>query len=199
MKGKFWKSIKFDVALAIVLLSVVFAIPFKTVSYEEIETYWDTEMKQEFYVVNEPYVMQELREKSEVIFDGFQLTVPLGIEILFYVNKPDTRIVCSFENPTSGGVYIFSASSGHIIYEKLGRQGIFEITLPEGDYKARFTENVEWGERAYIRLVKEWTESEDVTMYREVTKYRDVPVKVEKQRAVTKYRKTSIWGVVFGY
>ena len=33
---------------------------------------------------------------------------------------------------------------------------------------------------------------------REVTKYRQVPVKVEKERTVTQYRKGSVWEALFG-
>jgi len=41
----------------------------------------------------------------------------------------------------------------------------------------------------YLNLKLRWTEPGKVTKYREVTKYRDVPVTIEKQRTVTEYKR----------
>ena len=190
------KLITIGLGSVIVLICILFAIPLKTVPYQTIETYYETEMKRESYVVNEPYVTEELREKSKIIFDGLCVVVPKGVDIPVDIDKPNTLLVGSFENPIPGAFRIYS-SAGHIIYEELGAQGTFEIPLPEGKYKAQFRESVMWGKQVYIRLTMEWTELEEVTKYKEVTKYREVPVEVEKQRTVTKYEKVSIWGSIF--
>lgn len=182
---------------AIVLTCIVFAIPLKTVPYQSIETYYDTEMKREPYVADERYVTEELREKSETLFDGSPYSVPSGINIPVSIDKANAQLVGSFELPAPGGFYIYS-SSGRIIYEKLGKRGTFEISLPEGEYEALLRENVMWGEQVYLRLIVKWTELEEVTKYTKVTKYREVPVQVEKQRTVTKYRKASLWKLLFG-
>ena len=191
MKTNAWKVAAICLA-SIIVVSVIFAIPLKTVPYQTTETYYDTEMKRESFVVDEPHVTEELHEKSETICDGFCTVVPGGVDIHFYVDKPDVRLAAKFECPIPGGFYIYS-SSGRIIYEELGAQGAFEIPLPEGRYKARFRESVMWGEQVYIRLVIKWTETEEVTVYKEVTKYREVPVQVEKQRTVTRHEKVSMW------
>ena len=183
--------------LAIVLLCIILAIPLKTVPYQTIETYYETEMKREPYTVNEPYITEELHEKSEILFDDFRLTVPKGVDISFYIDKPDAQLAGSFECTLPGAFYIYSAS-GHILYEKIGvSQETFQISLPEGTYKARFSENVEWGREVHIYLTMKWTELEEVTKYKEATEYREVPVQVEKQRTVTKYKKVSMWEFIF--
>ena len=191
MKTNVWKVAAICLA-SIIVVSAIFAIPLKTVPYQTTETYYDTEMKRESYVVDEPYVTEELREKSETIFDGIRIVVPGGVDIYFYVDKPDVRLAARFECPIPGGFYVYS-SSGRIIYEELGAQGAFEIPLPEGKYKARFRESAMWGEQVYIRLAIKWTEIEEVTVHKEVTEYREVPMQVEKQRTVTRYEKVSIW------
>jgi len=181
---------------AIVLLCIVFSFPLKTVPYQTLETYYETEMQQESYIVSEPYVTEESHEKSEVIFDGFEYVVPSGVNIYFRVNRPNTRVVGSFENPIPGGFYIYSPS-GRVIYEKLGDRGTFEIPLLEGKYRAQFREDVMWSEQVYIKLSLKWAELEQVTRYKEVIKYREVPVQVEKKRTVTEYKKVSMWKYIF--
>ena len=193
MKSNGWKYVALGVVFIVVLL--VLLLPLKTVSTEISETYYVTEMRQETSTVNEPYVIEEMREKSETIFDGYSLAVPNGIDIPFYIDKPDAQLIGRFEVPTTGGFYIYS--SGRIIYEELGSQGAFEIALSEGKYMARLRESTMWGEECYVKLVIKWTELEKETKYRETIEYREVPVQVEKQRAVTKHEKVSIWEWLF--
>ena len=44
----------------IVLFGIICAIPFNTVSYETMETYYETGVKQEPYIAKESYIVQEL-------------------------------------------------------------------------------------------------------------------------------------------
>ncbi len=196
MKTNVWKVVAICLA-SIILLSVIFAIPLTTVPHQTTETYYETEMQQESYVVDEPYVTEELLEKTEVVFDGFRVVVPKGVDVPFCIDKPDSRLAVSFENPVPGGFYIYS-SSGRIVYEELGNRGAFEIPLREGEYKARFRENSLWGEQVYIRVAIKWTDLEEVTRYKEVVEYREVPVQVEKQRTVTEYERVPVWEWLFG-
>lgn len=196
IKGNVWKLAAIGLGSAIMLTCIVFAIPLKTVPYQTVETYYETEMETESYVVKEPYVTEEMLEKSTVFFNGFGIVVPDGFDIPFFIDKPNAQLAVTFHNPFPGGLYIYSA--GRIIYEKLGNQGTFEIPLPEGTYKAKFRENLMWGEQVYVRLVVKWTELEEVTRYKERTEYREVPVEVEKQRTVTTYQKVSIWELILG-
>lgn len=55
---------------------------------------------------------------------------------------------------------------------------------------ARLTVVLECGET--VTATSERTET------REVTKYRQVPVEVEKQRTVTEYKKVSMWELILG-
>ena len=164
--------------------------------YQIIETYYETEIERESYVVKEPYVAEEMLNKSKVLFDDFGIVVPDGFDVHFDIDKSNAQLVVTFQNPFPGGFYIYSA--GRIIYEKLGNQGTFEIPLPEGAYKAKFRENMMWGEQVYVRLVMKWTELGEVTKYKERIEYREVPAEVEKQRTVTKYEKASIWELILG-
>ncbi|MBM3172886.1 MAG: hypothetical protein FJZ85_04090, partial [Chloroflexi bacterium] len=47
-----------------VVTCIIFCIPLKEVQTQTIETYVDTEMRTETYVVKEPYIEKELRKKS---------------------------------------------------------------------------------------------------------------------------------------
>lgn len=197
MEGSSKRTITIIAGSVIVLVCIVFAIPFNTVAYDIIETYSDTEMKQEPYVAKEPYISKELREKEETIFDDTPYSVPAGISVPFSVTKANARLAVSFELPASGGFYIYS-SSGGIISENLGQRGEFEISLSRGDYKALLRERMVWGKKVSLRLKLKWEELGDVTKYSEVTKYRDVPVAVEKQRSAIRYKNASLWELIFG-
>lgn len=197
MKDNIWKFVKIGLVSAIVLVSVIFAIPFKSIPYQDTETYYEFGMIQESYTVNEPYVTEELCEKSEVIFDGFRHMAPSGLVNHLYIRKPDVQLVVNIDSPITGAFYIYS-SAGRIIYERLDvKKKTIEISLSEGNYKTVFRENIMWSEEVYMRLVTKWTEPEEMTRYKEIVKYREVPTQTEKQRAVTKYKKGSIWQLIF--
>lgn len=191
-----WKLIAFGAVCLLVLISIIFAFPLKNAPYQVTEIYRTTEMKQESYTDTEPYIVRELTEKTKVLFDEYRLTVPIGIDIPFAIDKPDAQLMVSFECSVPGGFYVFTVAS-HIIYEQRGSSGSFELSLEEGDYKARFSENMMWGEQVHIQLAMQWTEMEEVIKYKEVTKYRDVPVEVEKQRDITEYKNISMWKWLF--
>lgn len=197
MEGSGKRTITIIVASVIVVVCIVFAIPFNTVTYSVIETYSDTEMKQESYVAKEPYTSRELQNKEETIFDDSPYSVPLGISVPFSVTKSSTRLAVTFRLPAPGGFYIYS-SAGGIISETLGQRGELEIPLSKGDYKAVLRERMVWNEKLYLRLRLKWEEMEDVTKYNEVTKYREVPVTVEKQRPAVRYKNVSLWELIFG-
>lgn len=180
----------------IIVTCIIFSIPLKEVQKQTIETYFDTEIRKETYVVKEPYVEKELRKKSVPIFDGESIVVPGGVDVPFSIDKPNALLAGEFNCPIPGGFYVYS-STGRIIYEMLGNKGDFQVSLLPGSYKARFRENVVWGEKVYMRLAIEWTEAEEVTKYTETMAYREIPVQTEKQRIVTTKEKKSIWQLIF--
>jgi hypothetical protein len=190
------KTICVAMVLAVIVICIVFSVPMKTISYDVVETYTVTEMKSEPYTVEEPYTEEELVKKSKVIFDETRLSVPLGINIPFEIEKPDTTLTVHFSSPVQGAFYIFSSAS-HLLYEQYGETGSFEMQLPPGTYTGRFSENFSWSEEIYIRMTLKWTEIEEKTLYREVTRYREVPVEVEKQKTRTEYKKVSLWISLF--
>ena len=191
-----WKSFVAGIVTAFVVIAIVFALPLKVTTTETTETYYVTEMKQEAYSANEPYVTEEVVEKTNVVADGFYKVIPSGIIIPFNIDKPDAKLVGRFENPIPGSFTIITAAN-RILWETLGSRGDIDLALSQGQYRARFKENAMWGEDCYIHLEIKWTETEQVTKYQETTEYREVPVQVEKQRTIVKQDRISIWAQIF--
>jgi hypothetical protein len=48
---------------------------------------------------------------------------------------------------------------------------VIDVMLEPGDYQAKFQENVMWGQDVRIYLALQWNEVQQVTRYREVTRY----------------------------
>ncbi|MBM4445800.1 MAG: hypothetical protein FJ023_00370 [Chloroflexi bacterium] len=191
-----WKPLVAGIITAFVLIALVFALPLKVISTETIETYYVTEMRQETYSVSEPYAAEEVYEKTNVFADGFYKVIPSGIIVPFNIDKPSAQLVGKFENPIPGSFVIITAAN-RILWETFGTQGSIDLPLSQGKYRARFQENVMWGEDCYIYLAMSWTETQQVTKYKEIIKYREVPVQVEKQRTITKQNRISIWEQIF--
>jgi len=184
--------------IVFIALLVISFLPICTVPVENTVTYYEEEMQQEPYTVREEIVREEPRQKSEVIFDGYRISVPAGIEFPFTIDKPNTTLTGSYRCSIPASFHLIDATTSHILEEILGTQSSFEFQLPVGEYRARVRENKQWDIEIYIRLALEWTEMEEVTEYKEITKYRDVPVRVEKQRTVITEKKVSWWAFVFG-
>ena len=191
-----WKIFGAGIITGLVLIAIIFTLPLKVIPAETTETYYVTEIKQEPYTVSEPNMAEEVYENTKVFADGFYKVVPKGIIIPFYIDKPDAQLVGKFENPIPGSFVIMTATN-RIIWETLGSRGTVELPLSPAQYRAKFQENVMWGEDCYIYLAMTWTETQQVTKYKEATKYREVPIQVEKQRTTTKQERISIWEQVF--
>jgi hypothetical protein len=191
-KSDNWKPFVGGIITAFVLMAIVFALPVKIISTETTETYYVTEIKQEAYSVSEPYVTEDIHEETEVFADGFYKVIPSGIIISFNIDKPNAQLVGKFENSVPGSFTIVT-STNHILWETFGNQSNIDLPLPQGQYLARFRENIMWGEDCYIYLAIKWTEAQEVTKYKESTKYREVPVEVAKQRTIIKQDRISIW------
>ncbi|MBM3154422.1 MAG: hypothetical protein FJ008_03725 [Chloroflexi bacterium] len=93
-----------------VVTCIIFCIPLKEVQTQTIETYVDTEMRTETYVVKEPYIEKELRKKSVPIFDGESVVVPGGVDVPFSIDKPNASLIGEFDCPIAGGFYVYSAT-----------------------------------------------------------------------------------------
>lgn len=191
-----WQPFVAGIIAGFILVAIIFALPLKTVSTETTETYYTTEIKQEPYMVIEPYVTREVYEQTKVFADGYYKVVPSGIIIPVYIDRPDAQLIGKFENPIPGS-FVILTTPNRIIWETFGSRGNIDLLISPGQYLARFQENIMWGEDCYIYLAMKWTEAQEVTKYKEITKYREVPVQVEKQRTIIKQDRISIWKQIF--
>jgi hypothetical protein len=223
-KRNFWIAVAIGVVAIIVVICVVFAIPFVNKPVQVIETYTDTEYKEEPYTESEPYTTQVTTQvtesKSQTLYDGtlvelWHRVLPdrWGTEVYFnldLIGKSHPVVSGSWEiADVSNTFYVTITDPSFIqVYKYWGVQGAtqaddFEfIPKLSGTYVMRFSSD-------YVRLVKygrltivfKWdevsTKSTERTEYKEVTKYRQVPVEVTKERTVTKYEKTSVWKLLF--
>ena len=192
----YWKPFVAGILAVFVLVAIIFTLPLKAVPIEITEADYAVEKRQEPYVVSEPYVTEEVRQKTRVFADGLYTVVPNGIVIPFYIDKPEARLVGEFQNSIPGSFTIFDRFN-HIVWERLGSRGTVDLPLPPGQYEAKFRENLMWGEDCYIYLAMVWPEVEQVTRYREVIKYREVPFQAENHTTIMKQDKISLWEHIF--
>jgi len=178
-------------------MAIIFTFPVKAVTVETTEPYYVTEISHEPYSTTEYYPSEQSIQKDRIIVDGYYTVVPFGITIPFQVDRPDALLMGTFENTIPGSFVIYN-SANRIIWEKLGSRGTINLVLPPGEYRAKFQENVMWGEDIYIFLSIRWNEMQGLTAGKEIIQYREVVRVVEKERKVLKEDKLSIWRLIFG-
>lgn len=191
-----WKMLVAGIFVGFAIIAIVFALPLVTITTKTAQTEYATEMKQESYVVNEPYVTQELVEKTKVVASGFYRVLPSGVIVPFSVDKPASLLIGQFENTIPGSFNVLT-DNNRIIWEMLGSRGTINLSLPPGEYQARFRENIMWGEDCYLYLAIKWADTEQITRYQPVVKYREVPIQVEKQKTTITAEKISVWKYLF--
>lgn len=191
-----WKMLVAGIFIGFALIAIVFALPLVTISTKTIETEYATEMKQESYVLNEPYITRELVERTKVVASGFYKVLPSGVIVPFSVDKPASLLIGQFENTIPGSFNVLT-DNNRIIWEMLGSRGTINLSLPPGEYQARFRENIMWGEDCYLYLAIKWTDTEQITRYQPVVKYREVPIQIEKQQTTITAEKVSVWKYLF--
>jgi hypothetical protein len=196
-----WKAILWGL-IPIVILVIIFALPLKIVPLQTTETYVDTEMQQqpytelETYEESQPYQVTENRMRT--VYDSYVNTN--GWSYSFNVDDPGTTVTVSM----SGGSY----------YQPYYQQPYYFIytdnTTPYYPYFPYNTYGYNWWwDPGYyptsgrnqvtikVSYPEEVTKFKTVTMTREVTKYHEVPVQVEKERVVTRWVQMSIWQYLF--
>ena len=185
--GKFkgnWKSILWGL-IPLAIVAIVFAIPFKTVPVQTVEKYWDTEMRSEPYAVTESYTEDEpyveIETRTENIYDSYVYTGNWSHS--FEVEKPNSTVTIKFY--------------GYSYYPQY-----YYLSCPGDEASSCFSWPYYWGEgrsKATIKVSypEEVTKYRTVIKQREVTKYREVPTQVLKERKVTEYVKMSIWQYLF--
>jgi hypothetical protein len=148
-------------------------------------------------MLNENVVTEINVQKNITIADSYYTVVPYGVIVLFQINRPDSRLTGTFENSIPGSFLIYD-SANHIVWEKLGSRGTIDLNLPPGSYRAKFQENLMWGEDVYIYLALGWNEIEYRTIAQEISKYREVPKIVKTERIAWKEDKHSLWELGIG-
>lgn len=220
-KGNIWKAITISlVSIVVVICIVFFAIPLVKVPVQVVENYTETEYKEEVYTESEPYTTQVTTEvtesKSETLHDGslvelWRRVMPdrWGTEVYFNIDligRSNPVVSGSWEiGEVSNTFYVTVTDPGFTqVYKYLGSQGTaqsdnFEfIPKLSGMYVMRFsTDYIRLVKYARLKMVFKWdevvTKTTERTESKQVTKYRQVPVEVTKQRTVTKYERVSVW------
>jgi len=225
MKGKIWKFAAIGVGVTTVVICIIFAIPFNKVTVEVVETYTETEYKEEAYTELESYTVEATEEvtdrRSKTLYAGtlVQLgrrVIPdrWGTEVEFDIDVEDklnSVVLGSWEvTDFSNAVYVTITDPDlSLAYTYRGAEGAIQsddfefVPKRSGMYMVRFSSDyVRIDKYARLTVILEWDETVtgtfERTETREVTKYRQVPVEVEKQRTVTKYKKVSMWELIFG-
>jgi len=224
MRGNVWGSIVIGLVSVIVVICIVFAFPIVKVPVEVVETYTDTEYKEEAYTEREPYTVPATGEvterRSETLYDDamvelWRRVMPdrWGTEVYFTIDltgKLNPTVSGSWKvEDVSNSYYVSITDPGfNLVYQYTGSEGVIQADdftfAPKysGMYVMRLsTHYVRIGKYARLTLVLNWdevvTKASELSEYKEVTKYRKVPVEVEKKRTVTKYEKVSVWGFLF--
>ncbi len=161
--------------IPIVVLSIIFALPVKTVPVQTTETYWDIEMRNEPYTETEaytdvePYTTTETYTKTvyDPNYNAYCNYWPGVYTPSSYINCQNYPycVVCSGNETSSCRVWGPTCSN--------------------------------WGGSRVVTDTREVVKYRNVTKYREVVKYRQVPTKVLKERTATTYVKISIWEYLF--
>ena len=199
-----WLAITFNkrrmffagLSVGIILAALALFLPFKTVTEEKMQTYYETEIRQETYPVSEAYESEELVVKTVQLADGNYTVVPFGIVFPFKVELDTVRIRGSFRNSIPGKFSITTIGEKSV-WEMKGTEGVIDVGLPRGEYSAIFREDVMWGEDCYIYLTMQWSQYQAVTRYRTIDTVKEVPVMVEKQKMVTETFNIPLWKYIF--
>ncbi|MBM4454586.1 MAG: hypothetical protein FJ013_08405, partial [Chloroflexi bacterium] len=92
-----WKPIVWILG-PLVVLTIIFALPLKTVPIQVTETYWDTEMKQEPYTESEQYTDTETYTATEMqtqtVYDSY--VDSSGWSYVFNVDKANSKVSINF-------------------------------------------------------------------------------------------------------
>jgi hypothetical protein len=225
IRDNIWRFVVIVLGSAIIIICIIFAIPLKKVPVGVTETYTETEYNEEAYTESEPYTVQvvtgEVKEsKSETLYDSAmvelgQRIIPdrWGTEIYFEIDlkdKMDPLVSGSWAvEDFPNAFYVTVTDPGlNLVYKYMGAEAAAQsdsfdfVPKYSGRYLFRFSTNsVRITKYARLTLVFKWDEmvpqTAERTEYKDVTKYRQVPVEVTKQKTVTKYENISIWEWLF--
>jgi hypothetical protein len=187
------------VLIPIIVIAIIFALPLKTVPVPVTETYWETVIKTEPYATTETYTDMEPYFTTETLTDTV-INQPVGYggwTQNFKVDKPDATVTIEVNN--YGGGY---SSPRYII--------IGDNYSPYYSPWSQWSQWSSWygggwdswgGGQSWatvrISYPEQVTKYRPVSKTKEVTKYREVPTQVLKERTVVQNVKMSIWESMF--
>jgi hypothetical protein len=196
IKAFFLKNLKIILAVVISLavIAIIFAIPFLSVAVPVTESYWETVMKTEPYAATETYTDQEAYVTTETRTETLvnQQVGYGGWTQTFKVAKADSTVTIEVNN-YGGGYY-------QPRYFMLGENyGPYSPWSPGNSWYGGWDG---WGggpswATVRVNYPEQVTKYRPVEKTREVTKYREVPTQVLKERTVTKNVNMSIWQSIF--
>jgi len=220
-KWDMWRIIAISLGAVVVVLCILFfAVPLVKVPVQVVENYTETEYKDEEYTESEPYTVQVTTEvknsKSETLYDGslvemWHRIMPdrWGTEVYFnldLIGKSNPVVSGAWEiDDVYNTFYVTITDPAPMnVYQYRGTQAApqeddFEfVPKLSGAYVMRFsTDYVRLAKYGRLTMVFKWdeitTKTTERTEYKQVTKHRQVPVEVTKQRTVTKYERVSPW------
>jgi hypothetical protein len=183
-----WKPILWGL-IPFLLIVVIFALPLKQVTLEDRSTYWVSELQQQPYTETETYqvieAVTETGNRTETIFDG---RIGETWSYSFADLKPGARVSVAFAGyPYCPQPYVLYSYSDNYTYPFWPFQNYY------------------WDAMYYpmLKITIKATYEGDITTYqpvtktREVTKYREVSVPVQKERVVTRQVRVPIWQYIF--
>lgn len=190
-----WKPILWGL-VPVLILVIIFALPLKIVPVQTTEKYIDTEMRQEPYTVQESYQETEpylaTETKTSTIYDSYVSTG--GWSYSFNVNQPGTTVRVSMPGGTYSNPYYYYRP--YIFYT----DNVTPIPYPPYYFDYWWRDTGYYGRNKItiqISYPEEVTKYRTVTKTRDVIKYREVPVQVEKERVTTSLVQMSIWQYLF--
>jgi hypothetical protein len=213
------------IILLVLAVVLIFSLPIIQIPVRVTETYFETEYKEEPYTEIETYSEEATSGStggnSQIIFEDalISLGAPIipdrwGTEIAFNLDiEGKTNVIVrgnwKVENFSHAIYATITNPRYHIVYQYRGATATsqedsieFPANIP-GIYIFRLSsDHVRLAKYGRLTLAMEWggtsEQATEQVKTREVTKYREVPVKVEKERTVTQYSKGSVWEALFG-
>lgn len=183
------------IAIPLLVISIIFALPLLTTAVPVTEKYWETVMKTEPYSATETYTDMEPYVTTETRTDTvINQAVGYGGWIQsFKVAKADSTVTIEVNN-YGGGYY---PPHYFIISDNVN-----PYYSPWSSWSPWYGGWDSWGAgqswaTVRVNYPEEVTKYRPVTKTREVTKYRDVPTQVLKERTVIQNVKMSIWESMF--
>lgn len=213
------------IILFVLALVLIFSLPIIQIPVQVTETYFETEYKEEPYTETETYTVKTTAGSnggnSQTLFDDALINLGAsvmpdrwGTEVPFELDvegKSNVSVSGNWEVENfSHAIYAtITDPMYNIVYRHRGVEAsnqadsFYFAPKIAGTYTFRLsTTYVRLAKYGRLTLVMEWrgasTQTTDQVKTREVTKYRQVPVQVEKQRTVNQHRKGSVWEALFG-